>query len=320
MTSPAFKAPRSLPDAISHNTAWTAFNHIFHDTDWRLRIDNLSPLAFIIENDDAFGEALRFDDPWHTKAQARHWVAFRILEIVDDLGNTYVRRHSLQVPETTDGPVAEALLANLKRRIEDTVRRELTTHFNTSTAQWEREVMDYTSRLEDGTDQWLTMRYFGADQLVSVDAARKAIRFVFFRTHWHLAEADHEVVLMPDWRFEQLRTQRSSIDETLRARSLVARCIETLCEKHHRRVASGDETAPLNRAHLKAEIDRCFQDHGVWGLIDIALPRDRRLNRLRLPETPDAVLSDLVERQGRRSQAYVPGVGDRGMEASSLAA
>ncbi|WP_339913578.1 hypothetical protein [uncultured Brevundimonas sp.] len=62
------------------------------------------------------------------------------------------------------------------------------------------------------------------DQIVSVDAARKAIRAMFSRCHWFLTEDGDQTMLNPDWRFEQIRGQRSSLDEQTRARSLVARC------------------------------------------------------------------------------------------------
>lgn len=294
----------SFPSDIPSLTAWDAFQHVFNATDWRLQIHQLEPISFTIEHDDAFDAGLQGWESWRPSLQARAWLANRVVQLADAIGKTYVRRLSLQVPDTADGPMAEALTANLKQRVEDTIRRELMDHFDTSIPEWERDALDLTSRMDDGADQWRMIRYLGLDQRVSVDAARKAIRYVFYLTHWYLTDHGEAVVLTPDWRFERYRSLRDSTDETQRARSLVARCFEVMCENHEQTRRSGQEVAPMIRNRLKADIDRLFDKDGVWGLIDLTLPRDRVRYRLSPPGSLEEPLQEIMDRQRKRMEAW----------------
>ena len=140
----------------------------------------------------------------------------------------------------------------------------------------------------------------GLDQVVSVDAMRKAIRCVFARSHWYIHEVNGATQVIPDWRFEQVRALRASLDERTRARSLVARCIETLVEDHAREQRAGVEVAPMTRLRLKSEIERIFHEKGVWGVIETVLPRDRSRHYLRCPEGLGEHLEELVRQQEQR--------------------
>lgn len=297
--------PGVLSSTVSKTMAWSAFDYIFTETDWRLRISSFQPLSFSVEHDEAFTSCLSGNDSWRGRDHALFWIASRVLALAASYDKTFTRRFSLQLPETADGPVADALLSNLERRIRDTVLDELVQHFDTSIQEWEREVQVNIAGLDDPDHRWHASRYVGLDQLVSVDACRKAIRYVFHRTHWHLSEQGGRTVLNADWRFEQFRAQRSTLHEQTRARSLVARCIEVLVAEHVRDQRAGVDMAPMTRLRLKAEVDRLFAEKGVWGLIDLVLPRDRSDHYLRAPAGLPDHLQGLLEKQDQRLEVWL---------------
>jgi len=295
----------TLPNNISKTMAWTAFDHVFSETDWRLRFQCLNPVSFTVEYGEAFASCLPGNHDWQGKNQALSWIANRVLELAASFDKTFVRRFSIQIPATVDDPMADPMLSNLERRIRDTVLDELVDHFDNSMSEWERALQMEVAALDDPDERWHVSRYVGLDQVVSVDAARKAIRFVFARTHWYLTEEGGRTVLNPDWRFEQVRALRASLDEQTRARSLVARCIEVLLTEHVREQKAGVGTAPMTRLRLKSEIERIFHAKGVWGIIETVLPRDRSRYYLRAPrglgESLEGLLAKQEERLGRRA-------------------
>lgn len=288
-----------LPDTVTKTLAWAAFDDVFSGSDWRLQVESLNPISLVVEYDEGFASFLS-GASWQGRDQARAWISNRVLQLASSYDKTSLRRLSLQLPTTKEGPVAEALLSNLERRIRDTVLDELVAHFDSSISEWEREVQVEVARIDDPHVRWQVSRYVGLDQLISVDAARKAIRFVFSRTFWFLKDVNGVVAIEPDWRFEQVRVLRSSLDEQTRARSLVARCIETLVEEHAREQRVGVEVAPMTRLRLKAEVERRFAEKGRWGLIELCLPRDRSRHYLRAPGCLGESLRGLLDKQEER--------------------
>ena len=291
----------SFPEDISSPLAWEAFRDVSQCSDWGLTVFSPAPLSFQLRHDARFGDWLDDAGSWSLD-RARTWITRRIMRLVSDIDHTAVRRWNLQRPESIDGPLSDAVCTDLKRRIEDTVRNELNAHFDTSVHEWERATAHELSLIDDPCIRWRASAYLGFDQVVSVDAARKAIRFVIFRTHWHLKERWDQTVLIPDWRFEQLRSQRASLDERTRARSLVARCIETLVEDHAHEQQLGAPVAPMTRLRLKAEVERRFHEQGVWGLIELPLGRDRRLHYLPHPKGVSERLEGLLKQQAARME------------------
>ncbi|MFN3559261.1 MAG: hypothetical protein ACK4UQ_08225 [Brevundimonas sp.] len=290
----------TLPHTISKAQAWSAFDDVFSGSNWRLLVESLDPVSLKVDHDEHFAAFLCSDFSWMGRDQARAWISNRILQLASSYDKTHLRRLSLQLPTTKEGSVAEALLSNLERRIRDAVLEDLVTHFDTSIFEWEREVQVEAARLDDPHVRWQVSRFVGLDQVVSVDAARKAIRFVFSRTHWFLKEVNGVTAIEPDWRFDQVRALRTSLDEQTRARSLVARCIETLVEEHAREQRAGIEVAPMTRLRLKAEVERRFAEKRCWGLIELALPRDRSRHYLRAPGCLGDSLRGLLEKQEER--------------------
>jgi len=280
--------------------AWEAFDHVFSRCDWRLQIEALGPIRLTVEYDAIFAACLSGTGSWELSEQAKGWISNRVIQAAASFDKTAIRRFSLQLPTTPEGPIAEALLSNLERRIRGIILDELVTHFDTSILDWETSIQFEIAGLDDTNARWHASRFVGLDQLVSVDAARKAIRFVFHRTHWWLTEDNDRTVLNPDWRFEQVRAQRISLNEQTQARSLVARCIEVLVDDHVREQRAGLDVAPMTRLRLKCEIDRRFAERGPWGLIDLALPRDRTRHYLRAPGGMGEHLLALLAKQDQR--------------------
>lgn len=45
----ASKIQNCFPDRISKAKAWSAFDYVFSSLDWRLRIESVEPLSFVVE-------------------------------------------------------------------------------------------------------------------------------------------------------------------------------------------------------------------------------------------------------------------------------
>lgn len=289
-----------LPASITAPMAWAAFDDVLNRTDWRLRIECLEPLKLSLEYDHSFQTALSGSASWKTRDQAAAWVASRILQLAAGVDKTSARRFCLQLPRSVaDGDTA-LFLANLRRRITDSVRAELTAHFDTSVAHWEADALRFSSATEDRELRRQFDAFTGLDQLISVDAARKAVHFVYFRTHWFLNDEGGQIELKPDHLFAKLQSHRCCLDETTRARSLVARCVEVQVEDNARRIASGHDVAPVTRASIHDQIKKRFHHDGVWGLIHLVLVRDRRRYHLDRPPILDDQADTLIQRQSQR--------------------
>ncbi len=289
-----------LPVAITAPMAWAAFDDVLTRTDWRLRIDCLEPLKLGVEHDQAFQAALSGASSWRTRDQAAAWVASRILQLAACVDKTNARRFCLQLPRSVADGDTVLFLANLRRRITDSVRAELTAHFDISLAHWETDALRFSSTTEDRELRRQFDAFTGLDQLVSVDAARKAVHFVYFRTHWFLNDEGGRIELKPDHLFAKLQSHRCSLDETTRARSLVARCVEVQVEDNACRIASDHDVAPVTRASIHDQIKKRFHLDGVWGLIHLVLVRDRRRYHLDRPPILEDRADALIHRQSPR--------------------
>ena len=294
----------NLPATLNAAMVWSAFDSVCMSTDWRLRVASLDPLKLSVEYDEDFQAALSGSNSWLTRDEAKAWIATRTLQLAAAIDKTCVRRLSLQFPRSASDVDTALLLANLRRRITDTVREELTVHFDKSIAHWEADAFRFGNTAEDRQLRHRFVAFTGLDQLVSIDAARKAVHFVYFRTGWHLSSEGGGIELMTDHRFAKLQSHRYSLDEALRARSLVARCVEVQVEDNARRIAAGQEVAPVTRASIHDQIKIRFAADGVWGLINFVLLRDRRRYNLEMPEVINEEAEILIQRQ--RPRLFVP--------------
>jgi hypothetical protein len=105
------------------------------------------------------------------------------------------------------------------------------------------------------------------------------------------------LVLNPDYKFDVVRSQRGSIDETIRARSLVARAVQVIVDEGVRRARADKVFAPVTRASIKADLERVFEKDGPWGLIHLVLVTDRRRYHIAPPPWQNARATALLERQ-----------------------
>lgn len=283
---------------------WMAFDDVISGMDWRLQIVDLDPLRLTLEHDEEFGAALADSGPWTRRNEARSWIAISIRHLAGDIDKPFIRRLSLQPPKSKLGADTEAFLANLRRWITNTLRARITTHFDNSIHQWETDALRVSCTAESRETRQQFAAFTGLDQLVSTDAARKAIHFVNFRTAWHLSDKGDGIELMTDHLFAKLQSHRYSLDEALRARSLVARCVEVQIEDNARRIAAGQDVAPVTRTSIHDQIKIRFATDGVWGLIHLVLLRDRRRYNLDVPSILNEEAESLIQRQ--RPRLFAP--------------
>lgn len=174
---------------------------------------------------------------------------------------------------------------------------EISRHYDQSIQPWEDDAMAFAYGDDNPHDRVKLFAYAGLDQLVSVEAGRKALKWVFGRSHWHLTGIGAGMELNPDYRFDIVKSQRGSIDEATRARSLAARCVEGVVHEGVRRAIADDMLAPVTRASIKAELTRMFEKDGAWGLIHRILVEDRRCYHIAAPPWQNARATALLKRQ-----------------------
>lgn len=287
-----------LPDRITAPVAWEAADYLMNNTDWRIILVARSPLTLDIEHDEKFRDVLGDHEAWRSIDIAKTLIAKWICETVrTELNKTSVRRMSLQVPQ--EG-VPDVFLEGLKGRLCFALRGALQGHFNQSLKQWERDAWTRLGYLEDPIDQTRFRSYVGLDQLVSEDAARKALKYVHRRMHWHIGHDGRWFDLRPDWRFERAAPRRNAADEATRARALVCRCLEVLVADDLDRRFAGEEPGTVTRETLLDDLSQRFASDGIWGLINLVLVRDRMVFSLPSPDMDQAVTREIVERQHGR--------------------
>jgi hypothetical protein len=286
-----------MPASVSSQLAWIAFEEIFTQTNFRLQIAAFDPIGLTVEHDAAFGLCLSGSDAWEPSEQARGWIANRILELAAAINRTSIRRLGLQVPREGDERAIGDFLTGLQRRLKDDLRIEISRHFDTSLEQWTEDAMAFAYGEENPHDRLKLFSYAGLDQLVSVDAGRMALKWIFGRTHFHLTGTGADLVLNPDYKFDVVRSQRGSISESIRARSLVARAVQVIVDEGVRRAMADKVFAPVTRASIKADLERGFEKDGPWGIIHLVLATDRRRYHIAPPPWQNARATALLERQ-----------------------
>jgi hypothetical protein len=210
---------------------------------------------------------------------------------------------NLQLPVSTHEPYSEAFLDGLETRISQTVRAEIRDHFDTSLTEWEADANQYADTIEDILHHRRFKAFVGLDQIVSEDAGRKAIKFLDYRTHWHISQDTPVPVLHRNHLFNGIMARRHSDQETDRARCLVARAIEAKVETYTARLAAGATLPALTQASIMTELQHAFSTDGIWGLIHIVLPHDRRRSGHGTSDFTDARAQDIIERQERWLEA-----------------
>lgn len=287
----------TLPAQVCSQRAWAAFEHIFTQTNFRLQIAARDPIGLTVEHGADFGLCLAGSDAWEPGEKARGWIANRVLQMAAQIDKTSIRRLCLQVPRPGDEPAIEAFLTGLVRRLKDDLRIEISRHYDTSLIEWEEDAMTFVYGDDNPHDRLRLFNFSGLDQLVSVDAGRMAIKWCLGRSHWHLTGTGADMVLNPDYKFEVVRSQRSSIDEATRARSLVARAVQVMVDEGVRRAKADEVFADVTRASIKADLMRVFERDGPLGLIHLVLATDRRRYHIAPPSWQNARATALLERQ-----------------------
>lgn len=277
--------------------AWEQFAHVFSKTNFRLQIATSDPISLNVEHDASFDACLSGAAAWEPAEKAKAWVATRVLERAAAIDKTALRHLCLQIPRPGDEPAIKAFLTGLQRRLKDDLRAEISRHYDTSLQQFEEDALAFAYGADNGHERVQFYHFAGLDQLVSIESGRKAIKWVGSRTHWWLTGTGASLVLNPDYRFEIVKSERGSIDETTRARSLVARCVEVIVDEGVRRGKADEVCAPVTKASIKADLARIFQKDGPWGLIHLTLATDRRRYHIAPPPWTNARATALLERQ-----------------------
>lgn len=290
-------SPSPLAIDIPAATSWEAFETVFSKTNFRLQIATRDPISLTVEHDAAFGACLSGSDAWEPSEQARGWVANRVLELAAKVDKPSIRRLGLQVPRPGDESAIDAFLTGLQRRLKDDLRIEISRHYDVSLTQWEEEAMAFAYGDDNPHDRLRLFNYAGLDQLVSVDAGRKAHKWIFGRTHWWLSGTGADLTLNPDYKFDHARAHRGSSNETMRARSLVARAVQVIVDEGVRRAKADEVFAEVTRASIKADLMWVFEKDGPWGLIHLVLATDRRRFCIAPPPWQNARATALLDRQ-----------------------
>lgn len=292
----------TMPDNITAPIAFEAADFITQLTDWRIVQTGNDPLTFDIEWDDVFAGAFEFDGSWQTRDYANAHIAQWVTDLIrNDLNKTSIRKMSLQVPQ--DGQ-AGPFLAGLKERVCIALSDALRAHYDQSLKQWERDARTCAGLIEDPVDQDRYRTYVGLDQVVSEDAARKALKYVIHRMHWHLQREAHWTDLQPDWRFSRAAPRRDAADEATRARALICRCIEVLAKEDLYACLRTGNQSQMTRETIRDDLEKRFAKDGVWGLINLALFSDRRAFSILPPDLDRVGTRKIVERQHGR--LFVP--------------
>lgn len=288
----------TLPAKVCSRRAWEAFEHLFTQTSFRLQIAAFDPISLTVEHDAEFGLCLSGSDAWEPSEKAKSWISNRVLEMAAEVDKTSIRRLCLQVPRPGDEPAIEAFLTGLQRRLKDDLRIEISRHYDVSLEQWEEDAMAFVYGDDDNPhDRLRLFNHCGLDQLVSVDAGRRGLKWIFGRTHWWLSGTGADMVLNADYKFDVVRSQRGSIDETIRARSLVARAVQVIVDEGVRRAKADKVFAQVTRASIKADLERVFEKDGPWGIVHLVLATDRRRYHIAPPPWQNARATALLERQ-----------------------
>lgn len=287
----------ALPAQVCSQQAWDGFEHLFTQTSFRLQIAAFDPICLTVEHDAEFGLCLAGSDAWEPGEKARGWIANRVLDLAAAINKTSIRRLCLQVPRQGDERAIDAFLTGLQRRLKDDLRVEISRHYDVSLTQWEEDAMAFAYGDDNPHDRLRLFNFAGLDQLVSVDAGRKALKWIFGRTHWWLSGTGADMVLNADYKFDHARSHRGSIDETMRARSLVARAVQVIVDEGVRRAKADEVFAEVTRASIKADLMRVFEKDGPFGLIHLVLATDRRRFHIVPPPWTNARATALLERQ-----------------------
>lgn len=286
----------TMPDNITAPIAFEAADFITQLADWRIVQTGADPLTFDIEWDDVFADAFEFDGSWQTRDYASAHIAQWITNLIrKGLTKASIRRMSLQVPQEAQ---AEPFLAGLKERVCIALSDALRAHYDQSLKQWERDARTCAGLIQDPVDQDRFRTYVGLDQVVSEDAARKAVKFLTHRTGWALQGNPDDPELVTNWQFEMFLSRRNSEEEAMRARSLVARSIEAIFADNSRRRMQGQPVKAVTRSAITDLIQQRFSREGPWALIHFTLDQDRSFYGLQAPSDPVAL--NLIERQRPR--------------------
>lgn len=279
----------SLPAPITGPTAWAAFGLVFASSSWSPSIRGSDEIDLDISIAPEFQGWLDGVSTTPYGAQARGFIATRILEIAGAL--TPPRLRQLHLDKTTD---AAAASDRVRTYIKNAVQAELTHRF--SLDAWEQAVRAQSSTLSDKA-QLSLHRFLGLDQLIAPRLTKKSVNYLFKTIKPVVTRDGVGVNFVQCWRMQDVRRKERSGKPDDLGRGLALRGTEALLQ----RIASDDGAAGASPESLLEQVEgavrRLTEQHGAWPLIGLVLPQDRSRHKLMLPRIDDEDLRDLVRRQ-----------------------
>lgn len=289
-----------LPPKVDARAAWAAFETLSKNS-WSIRAASGGPDLIDVAFDSEFLGYL--DDPARDyQSQARQYVALRILEAASDLNDHPHRRLKL---DDIDPGALSGVFGRARAGILSRIRVDLTRRFDEATPDWEAAVVRELELLDEVSRAQLPS-YLGLDQLVSLKAVLRAVKYVF-SPGWTVRVDEGTAAVTMDWRLKEVLSKRTTEDE--RVRNLVARALLRLMNIH------GHKGLAVSREWLRAELDQKIATHGPWALIDLVIEEDRSRFGLTVPDGLSAETLDLIDRQNDRcARTLLPSVEMSGSE------
>lgn len=287
-----------LPATINDGAAWAAFDYV-QKLPWTLRFTSLDPLTLDIDHDVDFQVCLDQAGAYDFQKQARGYVAMRVLEIAENHDEERLRLLGIVSKDISPGTLQEQkALETIRASVVSRIRAELTQALNTCPRAWAEQLEGRIAHMPEEHRRQIAL-YTGLDQCLTQKEVKAGLNYVFgtmrpeiVRNRDGLALAGHERKL------REAKAARNDAEPKARARNLAVRALEARLAALTPGVGSVDLDGLLSM--LEADLRERFETGGCWGLIDASIRRDRKIERLSLPDVLPPEIWDLIRQQDRR--------------------
>lgn len=274
-----------LPAAISLPTAWAAFDEVSQFS-WDVVINIIDEVPEVeFSAPPEFDQILQGLSSWHYSDQAKAWVAMRIMEVADATHGSILRQYA-QLP-SVEGE------GRFRLYLRNQIRREIEERF--SVDEWFKSMIECLA-VVDPANRGRIEKYVGADLLVPLRSAQKAINYVFSRCGARVDVYGGKFVLLGGHNMQTVRRFAGTAERDV-ANHLVVSAVDAALGKLDPEVTATDEVL----ATIESELRETLERYGVWGLVHRVLPLRRE--KLKLDEVSlhdDDHFGELFERQEAR--------------------
>lgn len=278
-------AKACLPAAISLPTAWAAFDDV-SQASWDVVINIINEVPEVeFSASPEYDQILQGFSSWHYSDQAKAWVAMRIMEVADATHGSILRQYA-QLP-SVEGE------GRFRLYLRNQIRREIEERF--SVDEWFRSMNERLAFVDPAYKDRIE-KYVGADLLVPLRSAQKAINYVFSRCGARVDVYGGQFVLLGGHNMKTVRRFAGTAERDV-ANHLVVSAVDTALGQLDPALTATDEVLATIEGELRETLNR----YGVWGLIHRVLPLRRK--KLKLDEGSlhaDDQFRELFERQEAR--------------------